>query len=193
MKTIFRTLMVIVVLAAAGMLFVAYSGAVNVAADSHDPPGLDWFLATTSDHSVERRAAGVVVPDLADEDMVREGGEHYQAMCQGCHGAPGVEVSPVQQGLNPAAPDLAGRDAPDPAEEFWVVKHGIKMTGMPAFGATHDDDEIWEMVAFLQRLKGMSATDYAQFASQQDGGVRGEETEETPGGNEHHEMPGEHD
>lgn len=87
----------------------------------------------------------------------------------------------MKQGLNPAAPDLAGRDAPDPAEEFWVVKQGIKMTGMPAFSATHDEDEIWEMVAFLQRLKGMSATDYPQLASQQDAGARDEESREATG------------
>lgn len=168
MKTVLRTLVVIAVLVLAGLLFVAYSGAVNVAADSHDPPGMDWFLGTTSDHSVERRADGIAVPDLSDDAMVREGAEHYQSMCQGCHGAPGVADSPLRQGLNPAAPELWGHDAPGPAEEFWVVQHGIKMTGMPAFGVTHGDDEIWEMVAFLQRFQGMSAAEFARLASPQE-------------------------
>jgi len=167
MKVFFTTVLVLVILAVAGALFVAFSGVVNVAADQKAPRVVDWFLGTTSDHAVARRAATIPVPDLGSAEMVREGFEHYREMCVGCHGAPGVERSEVARGLNPEAPDLAVPDAPDPAEEFWVVKHGIRMTGMPAFGPTHSNDKIWDIVAFLQRLKDMSATDYAAFVQQQ--------------------------
>lgn len=167
MKTVIVTVLVLALLAVGGALFVAFSGMPNVAADQKAPAIVDWFLGTTSDHAVERRAAAIPVPDLGSADMVREGYEHYREMCVGCHGAPGVKRSGVAQGLNPEAPDLAVPDAPDPAEEFWVVKHGIRMTGMPAFGPTHSDDKVWDIVAFLQRLKGMSAADYAAFEQQQ--------------------------
>lgn len=166
MKTFVVTVLVIVIVAVAGALFIAYSGVVDVAADRKDPALMDWFLSTTSDHSVERRAKHIAVPDLSGKDMVREGSEHYREMCVGCHGAPGVEASEVAKGLNPRPPGLASADAPGPAEEFWVVKHGIRMTGMPAFGDTHSDEKIWNIVAFLQQLKGMSAADYAALATQ---------------------------
>lgn len=167
MKTVIVTVLVLALLAVGGALFVAFSGVANVAADEKAPAIVDWFLGTTSDHAVERRAAAIPVPDLGGADMVREGYEHYREMCVGCHGAPGVERSEVAEGLNPRAPNLAVPDAPGPAEEFWVVKHGIRMTGMPAFGPSHPDDKVWDIVAFLQRLKGMSAADYAAFVQQQ--------------------------
>lgn len=167
MKTVIVTVLVLAVLGVAGALFVAFSGVANVAADEKAPAVVDWFLGTTSDHAVANRAAAIPVPDLDNSKMVREGYDHYHEMCVGCHGAPGLERSEVARGLNPEAPDLAARDAPGPAEEFWVVKHGIRMTGMPAFGPTHSDDKIWDIVAFLQRLKGMSASDYAAFVHDQ--------------------------
>ncbi len=177
MKTVVVTVLILIVLAVAGALFLAYSGVVNVAADQKAPAVVDWFLGTTSDHAVARRAATIPVPDLGSADMVREGYEHYHEMCVGCHGARGLEQSEVARGLNPEAPDLAAPDAPDPAEEFWVVKHGIRMTGMPAFGPTHSDDKIWDIVAFLQRLKGMSAADYAAFGQEQPQAVVGADQE----------------
>ena len=167
MKTYITTVLVLVILAMAGGLFVAFSGVANVAADQKSPHVVDWFMGTTSDHAVARRAAKISVPDLGSVDMAREGFEHYSEMCVDCHGAPGLKRSEVAEGLNPKAPDLAVADVPGPAEEFWVVKHGIRMTGMPAFGPTHSDAKIWDIVAFLQRLKVMSPADYAAFVQQQ--------------------------
>ncbi len=175
MKTVVLTVLVLVVVVVAGTLFIAYSGTINVAADHKDPAVVDWFLSTTSDHSVERRAEDIAVPDLSGDGMVAEGAGHYRRMCVGCHGAPGLEASPVAMGLNPEAPSLASQDAPAAAEEFWVVKHGIRMTGMPGFGTTHSDAEIWDIVAFLQRLKGMSAADYSTFVQRQSSTVPGDE------------------
>ncbi len=70
------------------------------------------------------------------------------------------------QGLNPPAPDMAEEAAEmTPAELFWVTKHGIKMTGMPAWGATHDDDSIWPVVAFMTRLPRLDEAQYRQMLS----------------------------
>jgi mono/diheme cytochrome c family protein len=81
-------------------------------------------------------------------------------MCSGCHIGPGLEPTEISQGLYPAAPQFAkGFDLP-PGEAFWIIKHGLKMTGMAAWGPTHSDTLIWDMVAFLEKMPGLSADDY---------------------------------
>ena len=71
-----------------------------------------------------------------------------------------MERTEISRSLYPRAPELRRGSALTPGEEFWMVKHGIKMTGMPAWGVTHDDKIIWDVVAFLRKLPGLSAEDY---------------------------------
>lgn len=148
---------------------VARSGLVDVAATAPSLPGVPWLMETTRDHSVARHARGIVAPaDIDDPARRQRGLVHYAHMCAGCHGAPGVKESPVGQGLEPPPPELArghpGRAHPE--RTFWVVKHGIRMTGMPAFGKTHSDAEVWDLVAFLRELPTLSAQDYARQVQQ---------------------------
>ena len=87
-------------------------------------------------------------------------------MCVQCHGAPGKERGEIGKGLTPRPPSLI--DAVplwSSSELFWIVKNGIQMTGMPAFGPTHDDDRIWAIVSFVQQLPRMSPTQYGQRTS----------------------------
>ena len=82
-------------------------------------------------------------------------------MCAGCHLAPGVETSAIRTGLNPRPPVLARIIPHTPlAELFWIIKNGIKMTGMPAWGQTEDDASIWAIVAFLEKLHAMTPAEY---------------------------------
>jgi mono/diheme cytochrome c family protein len=85
-------------------------------------------------------------------------------MCATCHGAPGKEPEELARGLNPPAPDLAHSTVDlSPSEMFLIVKNGIKMTGMPAWGPTHSDSTIWAMVAFLQRLQTLTPETYKVY------------------------------
>jgi hypothetical protein len=84
-------------------------------------------------------------------------------MCTGCHLAPGVGDNEMRQGLYPQPPNLSQPRDRRPAQSFWIIKHGIKMSGMPAWGVTHDDEAIWGLVAFLQQLPTMDAAVYAAF------------------------------
>jgi mono/diheme cytochrome c family protein len=139
----------------------SYSGMYNVSALGPDSGPVAWFLSTTSDHSVQRRAATIDTPALGSSDMLRLGFQHYRGMCIGCHGAPGVQIDEAGQGLNPRPPELvetAGEWQPN--ELFWITKNGIRMTGMPAWGVTHSDDKIWAIVAFLRGLPELTAADY---------------------------------
>lgn len=185
MKNVILTVLVIIVLAIAGGLLAIYSGAYDVSATSKDSALLHWALSATREASIESRAADVTVPpdrQLSDPMTVRAGFEHYHEMCSGCHGAPGVEPDELRAGLNPQPPLLAkAADGISTRELFWVIKHGIKMTGMPAWGPTHDDARIWAIVAFVRKLPTLSAEDY-QRMEQKMAGERDEHNEE-----HHHE------
>lgn len=154
---------ILAVLALAGAVAIAfaYAAPYNVAADVPHWGVTARALTAIRDHSIEARAADLAVPDLADPALIALGAEHYAAMCTGCHLAPGVGDNELRQGLNPKPPDLSQRRDRSPAETFWIIKHGIKMTGMPAWGVTHDDESIWGLVAFLQQLPTLDAAGYA--------------------------------
>ena len=147
----------ILLLAAAGAAFLGM-GLFNTAAIV--PPGaLERKVAGFAlDRSVHRRAPQAANPLKPDPEVLREGLAHYKAMCVTCHGAPGVDASEAGEGLNPPAPDLTTGKVQKrtDGELFWLVQSGIRMTGMPAFGPTHKDEEIWKIVAFVRRLPALS-------------------------------------
>ncbi len=162
MKIVGIVAIVIVVLAGAAIV-APLLGAVDVAADVQDSRMTDWYLSHVRDRSIEARVGEIHVPGLEDPGRVHSGAVAFDAMCAGCHGAPGRERSPVGAGLNPEPPDLAeaGMTSEEQlAEAFWVVKHGVRMTGMPAFGLTHHDDELWDLVAFVGELPSLSPHGY---------------------------------
>jgi len=169
-KTVTAVLLTVagtVVVAMLASLVVAYSGMVNVAAARPPFAPLEWFLATTCDHSVAVRADTTRVPSLDSASMIDEGAQRYNEMCVACHSAPGVSPTDVARGLEPPAPKLYGKQTmskTEAARAFWVVKNGIQMTGMPSFGKTHDDQKIWSIVAFLNRLSSMSSGQYQKLA-----------------------------
>jgi hypothetical protein len=81
-------------------------------------------------------------------------------MCIDCHLAPDAKESEIREGLYPQPPNLTEQIDASPAEMFWVIKHGIKMSAMPAWGKTHDDGSIWGIVAFLQKLPELTPEQY---------------------------------
>lgn len=158
---ILTTLLIAAAFVALGAIGFAYSGLYDVRASSPHSGLVNWLLSKTTRASIERQANNVSVPDLSDTALVRAGINDFDSMCAGCHGAPGKNPEAMGQGLNPRAPDLAESAAHmNPAELFWVTKHGIKMTGMPAWGATHDDDALWPVVAFMSTLPDLDAEGY---------------------------------
>ncbi len=150
-----------VVAAVVGTGLVIGLGLYNVAADAPHTRAIYWVLQTARDQAVTVRASGIVPPaSLSDAKRIAAGAGLYQEMCSGCHIGPGMERSEISQGLNPPAPEFAkGFDLP-PAQAFWIIKHGLKMTGMAAWGPTHSDTLIWDMVAFLEKMPALSATQY---------------------------------
>ena len=140
---------------------IVYAGVYNIGADAPHTKPVYWLIDSLRDRSVAVRASGLTPPtDLADPTRIAKGAGLYTEMCSGCHLAPGMEKTEISQGLYPQAPNL-GRDlGHTPGEEFWMIKHGVKMTAMPAWGRTHSDELIWDMVAFVRQLPNMSPQQY---------------------------------
>lgn len=161
------------VLAAAGLLVIV-TGAYNVAATDPHAEAARWALETTMENSVKRRAADLNAPARVTPAMIAAGAAEYKAMCQHCHGGPGVSRAEWAQGMLPLPPAL-GEEAAEwrTPELFWIVKHGIKMTGMPAFGPTHDDGTMWNIAAFVAQLPTMTTDRYAAFPEGHGGGHGG--------------------
>jgi mono/diheme cytochrome c family protein len=158
---IIKTLIVTVIAVVISVLGFIYSGHYDVSATSAHGGFLNWLMSTTMHESVERRAKDIKVPNLDDKTLQLAGINDFDSMCATCHGAPGKEPGAIGQGLNPPAPDLKETAAHStPAELFWVTKHGIKMTGMPAWSASHGDEALWPVVAFMVLLPKLNADTY---------------------------------
>jgi mono/diheme cytochrome c family protein len=142
----------------------AWSGFYNMGADSPHEPLTYRVLTMVREHSVRRHARGISVPRLDDPALVLKGAGQYAAMCTGCHLGPGMSDSEIRVGLYPQPPNLSQQQV-DPREAFWIIKHGIKMSGMPAWGVTHDDPTIWSIVAFLQKLPDMTPAQYKDIVA----------------------------
>ncbi|WP_079436995.1 cytochrome c [Zoogloea sp. LCSB751] len=179
-----KTLISLAVLTAAGVVAgaaVLYAGAINVAADEPHHPLTYRLLEFARERSIAVRASELKPPgDLADPERVRRGSGNYDAMCVGCHLSPGVEDSEIRKGLYPVPPRLADKPAAllDPqfaqARQFWIIKHGIKASGMPAWSKGGMEDEaIWDLVAFVQKLPGLTAADYRVLVAASEGHSHG--------------------
>ena len=155
----FATCVVLGALVAVG---VSYTGLPDITAANPDNPAVGWWLHNIYEHGLDRGAASVTVPaDLVTPEAVRAGAKLYASECVYCHGAPGEEVTALAKGLNPPAPVLlAARRHNVPGETFWVVRNGVRMSAMPAWGKSYDDKQIWSVAAFLNQKHGLSAEDY---------------------------------
>ncbi len=164
LSTVAATVVGGIAIGAIGTYAFVNSGFYDVSATTPDSSLVYWTTHQTMEHSIARRFGANVVPAGYDTAAdIAKGGQIYLENCAVCHGRPEMAQTAISQGLNPTPPDLFRADRePDPQENFQFIKHGIKMTGMPAFAPTQTDDDIWTLVAFLNVLPGISATDFTK-------------------------------
>ena len=156
-----KALFLFLVAAAAGGAAFVHFGLYDISAtDQHLAPTY-WALDTGMRRSVKRRAAGITVPDLERPEQKQRGLALFRQHCVQCHGAPGVAPEPFALGMTPTPANLVytAREW-SPAELFWVVKEGIKMTGMPAWKYRLAEDDIWAIVGFMRELPTLSPEAY---------------------------------
>lgn len=160
-RTAALTAVVTLVVLAAGALAFIYSGIYDVSATSGHTRLGRRVLNTIRERSIDVRVGRVPDPPPADSAMLAEGFEHYHAMCVECHGAPGIDRGEVGEGMTPEPPELDEEaEEMSTKELFWITRNGIKFGGMPAFGPTHSDQQIWGIVRFVELLPEMSPADY---------------------------------
>jgi len=154
-------LVVWLLLLIAAVAVTIYEGLYNVAADVPHTQPVYWLVETLRERSVAARARDIVVPsNLDDANRISKGAGQYADMCSGCHLAHGMKRTEISQGLYPRPPELRHKTDLTAAEQFWIVKHGVKMTAMPAWGVTHDDELLWDVVAFVRKLPELTPEQY---------------------------------
>lgn len=158
-KHVLVTLGVIVVLVALGAAGVLFSGLFNVAATVADSPALRWMFVTVREGSIKFHARDIQAPPVADAERLANGFKIYREDCVMCHSPVGRQPTAMALGFNPQAPTFEENDM-TAAQLFWVAKNGIRFTGMPAWGPSRSDQDLWDAVGFVMTLPKMSAADY---------------------------------
>jgi cytochrome c553 len=165
MRLTWRRLLILAALGLLGGFLFAWSGLFNVGASTGHWAITDWFLHYAMRQSVATHSMAIDAPALADPALVHRGAGHYASGCAPCHGAPGQPRSAIALAMTPPPPFLPERIAEwQPNELFWIVRHGVKFTGMPAWAALERTDEVWAMVAFLLLLPDMRPEEYRDLA-----------------------------
>ena len=158
---------VLAILVGIGAAAFFFGGFFNVGADHPDPDIVNWALVHVRQASIARHATDRPPGSFDDPALVQAGASAYSRRgCVDCHGGPGVEPAKFSEGLNP--PPNLKKVVNDlrPEELFWVVKNGIKMTGMPSFSMSGvPDQEIWTIVAFLKKLESVSDEDFKAWSA----------------------------
>lgn len=163
--------------ATAGIIVVA--GVVDIGADTPHSAFTYQALTFARERAIASRTDEIQIPaNFADPERVRRGAGNYAAMCVNCHLSPEAPDSEIRKGLYPTPPKLAEKQASassrDAARDFWIIKHGIKASGMPAWSKGGIEDEaIWDLAAFLQQIPLLSAAAYEQMVKDSDGHSHG--------------------
>ncbi|WP_168210425.1 c-type cytochrome [Persicimonas caeni] len=160
-----------VALLVAGALFALafiYSGLFPIAANDANSAFKEWVFGTTMEEAVADRADEVEVPaNLVTDERVAKGVAHYDSMCVMCHGAPGKERATFAEHMTPEPPEMThAAEEWSAAAVFWITKHGIEMSGMPAWAPDHSTEDLWSVVAAVSQFPEMSPERYAELAKQ---------------------------
>lgn len=125
-----------------------------------EPGGVERALARwTLGRTVATRAGNATNPGTPTAMTLERGLDHYRENCVVCHGAPrGIESGELAKGMQPKPPALddASVQGLSDAQMFFITREGIRFTAMPAFGPTHEDAQIWQLISFVRHLPQLS-------------------------------------
>jgi mono/diheme cytochrome c family protein len=173
-KTVLLTVAALGLAGAAAGALVVYGGLYNVAATVQHTQPVHSLLETAMHQSVKLRARNIEPPRLDDERLVIRGAACFRDKCVQCHGAPGVAQGDIGKSMQPLpGPLVDARQHWKPRELYWITRHGIKMSGMPAWEHRMSDEDLWAVVAFLARLPDLTPQQYAEATRMEPTGVQG--------------------
>ena len=170
MKNTLKAFIVLIVLVLGAFLY-AWSGLYNISATEPHWAITSSFIEILRDRSIDAYSDGVQTPDLREPKLKEAAFPHYHEMCRLCHGAPQYPPEEFAKGLYPAPPSMTeGHIQEERSQDqfYWIVKHGLKMTGMPAFGSTHDEKELWGLAALAWEMPHMTPERYRQVIDAMD-------------------------
>ena len=154
-------------LTASGGLTIVYGGLFDARASTPHGPIVAWATHTTMIHYIRRAAAPLPPSSAFTPAQTLAGFRAYEADCEVCHGGPGVAHAHWVDGMNPSPPYLLDQSRRwTPNQLFWIVRNGVKMTGMPAWGLTQSDAEVWNLVAFLEAMPDLAPADYQKMRTE---------------------------
>lgn len=116
-----------------------------------------WAAKTSLHATLSRQAPRIANPVALSDPNLIAGIKIYETNCVICHGAADGKKSNVAAGLYQHPPQLAGDGVEDDPEgvTYWKVDHGIRFTGMPAFGHTLTDLQLWQVTLFLKHMDAL--------------------------------------
>lgn len=164
----------IAVLVPLGVYGFVKSGIYNVGASQRHTKFTEWITHDTMINSVETHARGITPPVWTSAGEVVAGFCAYETHCVACHGAPAVARQPWVSGMEPQPPyllDVTQRFTP--AQLFSIAKNGIKMTGMPGWGDSMSDRQIWNVVGWLEASRNLPPQTYVKWRSERRCGASG--------------------
>ncbi len=142
------------------IFLVQYSGIINMTA-SQKPGPIDKMGAMMAERALVWRAPDEEMPLTADGAAAFD---HFASACVQCHGAPDAAPAKWAEFMLPKPPELSAEaEEYTDGELFYIIKHGIRMTGMPAFGDAHQDKDVWNMVALLRHINDLTAEQTARL------------------------------
>ena len=149
-----------------GEVIFAWFGIYNIAATEPHWGITSSFIGILRDRSIAVRSEDIRALNMDDAKLKEAGVPHFHETCRLCHEAPGYRRAEFAESLYPLPPSMTSgsiQQTLSDAEIYWIVKHGIKLTGMPAFGPTHDEKELWRIVAIVDKIPRMSPEQYRQM------------------------------
>jgi len=146
-----------------GILVLAVGGALaawlypwRVNATDKPPTWERRLMNRLLDRIVEREAESLTSPVAVSDSALAQGLKDYRDKCAGCHGD---YKKPSDWGMNnfyPRAPQFSRRNPHDPDNEiYWIVKNGIRYTGMAAWDKILPDDRLWKVSMFVTRMDSL--------------------------------------
>jgi mono/diheme cytochrome c family protein len=172
LKHVLATTVILILLMAGAIAVFIGTGVYNFAADVPHTELVSNLIETMRERSIETRIASIQVPDIADDAAILRGAGNYDAMCVQCHRAPGINDTELSRGLYPSPPNLS-KESPGAAHAFWVIKHGVKASGMPAWGKSMSDKDLWDLAGFLQVLPKLDEPKYRAMVGKSGGHSHG--------------------
>lgn len=150
----------------AAVLFIWF-GVFNIAASEKHWGVTTMLLDVVRERSIEVRSEAIKAPLMDAAVSLSKGAKNYDAMCAQCHLAPKMEPTELNRGLYPQPPVFNASDEEhELASTYWIIKNGLKLTGMPAWGAFHTEQQLWELALFVTKLKGMSEAEYKELVGE---------------------------